>query len=360
MGVIKGDFLGFTFNGIHSSELGIFRVSDGSRYSENLLPTIQDKTTARPGADGTYYYGSFYTQRTFNLSIAYDELTDEQLRRLKSVFSNKKPCDLIFDETPYKVYKVKITGTPNLKYVCFNKPSPEKRESLINENIQIVEKLYEPGAKNIDDRIYKGEGQINFIAYEPFARSRYKYLDEYVFDNVPEWGSMNSAAANDVYYNFYEWAPSSRMITSRMKKRMGSGSYRVDEVTTNGVMYYNAGDIETPFLLYFFGKMDINNPNILQDFEGCTIGYANENQIVISGFKWFSGDSGIRINSRLHLVEGVDKDGNPTGTIYNKYIKGGDFFKFPPTEELTWLPIFWENGGASISDKKIEYKYIYY
>jgi hypothetical protein len=34
------DFIGFTFNGKHSSELGIVRTSDGSRFNENLLPTI--------------------------------------------------------------------------------------------------------------------------------------------------------------------------------------------------------------------------------------------------------------------------------------------------------------------------------
>ena len=50
------DYIGFSFGTgkfdettgkeklIHSSELGIIRVSDGSRFSENLLPTIQDKT----------------------------------------------------------------------------------------------------------------------------------------------------------------------------------------------------------------------------------------------------------------------------------------------------------------------------
>jgi len=40
MGGLKGDFISFSFNGVHSSELGITRTSDGSRYNENLLPTI--------------------------------------------------------------------------------------------------------------------------------------------------------------------------------------------------------------------------------------------------------------------------------------------------------------------------------
>ena len=121
MSAVKGDFIGFTFNGIHSSELGLMRVSDGSRYTEELLPNFQDKTVQIPGADGTYYYGSYYTQKPFNLSVVFDDMSEEQFIKLKEVFGDKKIHDLIFDEWPYKIYRVKSTGTPNLKYICFNK-----------------------------------------------------------------------------------------------------------------------------------------------------------------------------------------------------------------------------------------------
>ena len=57
----RADYIGFYFNGYHSSELGIVRVSDGSRFNENLLPTIQDKTVQIPGGDGMYHFGSYYT-----------------------------------------------------------------------------------------------------------------------------------------------------------------------------------------------------------------------------------------------------------------------------------------------------------
>ena len=50
---MRGDFIGFTYNGFPSSDLGIMRVSDGSRFNENLLPTMQDKTAQVPGGDGT-------------------------------------------------------------------------------------------------------------------------------------------------------------------------------------------------------------------------------------------------------------------------------------------------------------------
>ena len=41
---IKGDFISFTYNGVHSTELGIVHVSASNRYTDALLPTIQDKT----------------------------------------------------------------------------------------------------------------------------------------------------------------------------------------------------------------------------------------------------------------------------------------------------------------------------
>jgi hypothetical protein len=40
MSTLTGDYIGFQFNGVHSSELGIIRTSNGSRFDEGLLPTI--------------------------------------------------------------------------------------------------------------------------------------------------------------------------------------------------------------------------------------------------------------------------------------------------------------------------------
>ena len=81
---LKGDFIGFTFDGIHSSELGIVRVSGGDRYEEALVPSLSLKTTNVPGGDGSYYFGTNYTQRNINLQIAFDSLTQQQFMRLIS------------------------------------------------------------------------------------------------------------------------------------------------------------------------------------------------------------------------------------------------------------------------------------
>lgn len=137
------DFIGFTFGETHFYKIHVLHVSDGSRYNDNLAPTMQDKTVQVPGGHGTYYFGSYYTQRTFSVQVAYDKLTEEDIRTLRQM-TNWGVQKLIFDEQPYKTYMAKLSGTPQLKYICFD------------EN---------------GSRIYKGEGTINFVSYYPYASS---------------------------------------------------------------------------------------------------------------------------------------------------------------------------------------------
>lgn len=400
MSALKGDFIGFTFNGYHSSDLGIIRVSDGSRYSESLLPTIQDKTVQVPGADGTYYFGSFYTQRPFNISVAFDNMSEVQLRQLKEVFGDKGIRDFIFDEVPYKIYRVKSTGTPNLKYICFNKDEDEfDRDYQVNNEIQSKEELYGIGSRSPFGRVYKGEGQLNFVAYEPFARSRYKYIDQYTVQNVPEWGSMDTAAAEDVHYNLYDWVDSARLRRSDAALTFGDKTYTLDVVDTNGVAYYNAGDLPIHFTLQLIGT---SIPSIIIKDE-----VDESKSLSINGFTLEEDDEGVRINGQLNLIEGLKatdefkkvdvtsgrnpkQEGwyeisgdtyivtqdetpdstkkyyeviyEPTGVIYNRYISAGDFFKLEPTTELQFLYITGTNNDEVLGSLKaaMQYEYLYY
>ena len=138
------DFIGFQYNGTHSSYYEIFRTSDGSRYNDNLIPQLMDKTADVPGGDGQYYFGSSYKTRQFSISIAFENLSEEKYREMRTWLGGKGIYDLIFDETPYKVYSAKVTGTPQLKTVCFDQEGK---------------------------RVYKGEGTIQFTCYYPFAHT---------------------------------------------------------------------------------------------------------------------------------------------------------------------------------------------
>lgn len=313
MSALKGDFISFSFNGVHSSALGIIRTSDGSRFNENLLPTIQDKTVQVPGGDGTYFFGSYYTQRQFNVPIAFDSLTEEQVRGLYSHFGDKQIHELIFDERPYKVYMAKINGTPQIKTICFDGP---------------------------EGRIYKGEGTLNFICYYPFAKSRFNYLDEYTLESIPEWVDWpGTTIENDLYNpgiideaargNLDEWAVASRMKTSQ-------DSY--DKWFGGSVTVYNAGDLETDCKLYFnvnaSGTISLNNMDASLKFSTLN---KQENDLYVC------------FNSKTNLLEGCDADFKPTGTLYNKHIVAGDFFNLPVGESTIDAPEI----------VKIEYNHLY-
>ena len=142
------DFIGFTFNGCHSSEFNIYSVSDGSRYQDILVPNPIDYTEQVPGGVGQYYFGSDMDIKEFPLSIAYDKLTETQVRELRNWLAPDAIGALIFDERPYKTYTAKISSSPSLSFICF--------DSYNKESGRI-------------ERIYKGEGSINFVCYYPLG-----------------------------------------------------------------------------------------------------------------------------------------------------------------------------------------------
>lgn len=181
----KGDYLGFSLGGVHSSTLGITRISESDRYNEDLIPTSNDVTATVSGLDETYYFGTTYTQKPFTIKFAFDSLTDSQIRKLRKLFSKKEPQELIFDEAPYKVYCAKCSGQPKLSYLCFDE-----------EN----------------ERIYKGDGEVSLVAYFPFAKSRFKYMEDYNITTIPEWGGTKE--------NKMEWLGSSGIKSKNTKYKL--------------------------------------------------------------------------------------------------------------------------------------------
>ena len=309
---LKGDFIGFSFNGYRSEELGIVRVSDGSRYDEDLLPTDQDKTVQVPGGDGFYYFGSDYTQKPFNINIAFDELTEKQFRKLQQVFGTKELGKLIFDERPYKYYMVK-SGNPQLKYICFGKKG--------------------------EPRIYKGEGTLTFTAYYPFAKSVFKFLEKTQKEGKEVY------VLQSTYSNIEEWAEASGMkaqgTLDKVPKNPTGGVYSIS--------VYNAGDLEADFILKFNSA-----PNSAINIELSQQNVADKKAFLnLKNFGLKGTDIGFQINTKTNLIEGFNTKGL-TGVLYNENIIQGDFFKIPPQEEGLKISI---TGATPV---EIVYDYIYY
>lgn len=289
-----GDFIGFSYNGYHSSDLGILRTSSGSRYKVNLLPTMQDKTATRAGVDGTMYWGSNYTQTPFSVNYAFDGLTQEELGNLRVVFGDKGVHELVFDETPYKVYKAKVTGTAQIEYLAFDEGETR--------------------------RLYKGNGTLTFTCYDPYARNPKgkKFLDKFDDENKDEWKDA------------------SRMLELQNNYDKLSGAV---------IPVYNAGDIETHFKLtvpFLNGKIN------------CTGIYITGSELLFkNGIEQKGSDAAVVIDTAINLLEGVDGAGSKTGNIYNEYLTGGDFFKLPKGESQLTL----NNGANSGATIEYDYLY---
>lgn len=311
------DFIGFRFNGIHSSDLNIVRVSDGSRYNEDLTPAFQDKTAQKVGSDGTLYWESFYTNKPFPISFAFDSLTEAQFRRLRQVFNGKDIGELIFDESPYKKYSVKLASPAQIKYICFN----EEDESTYGSH-----------------RVYKGEGTVQFVAYKPFARSVYKFLEAYdssIYTNIEEWKEASGMAESSKFEAESSIYPSGRY-------------YDADDSIIN---LYNPGDLDSDWTL----RVPLNSLDSLSislKENGTTLPYST---LTLENITAMSGDSYLLLNSHTNLIEGLDSNLIKTGNLYNKAMTSGDFFKIPvftsTTDELTF--------NCNVASH-LEYDYIYY
>ena len=198
----KLDYVGFTYNNIHSSQLGLKSVSSGDRYKKDLLPAAQDYTTDVLGGDGTYFFGTKFKNNDINLSIAFDDVSEQEMREISRwLYNNGEIGTLILDESPYIKYYVKVTSQPQIKYLTF-------------------EDSY--GA-----RVHKGEMNLTFTGYDPYGYCTEKWLSDYEDDNVGEWaeasGLLFSKKVNNVdYYDTY---------------------------SAGTIPLYNPGDIDTDFVL---------------------------------------------------------------------------------------------------------------
>lgn len=285
---LRGDYIGFSFGGVHSSSLGIVRVSDGSRYTQNLLPSFSDRTATVAGKNGVYYFGTDYSQNQISLSIAFDCVEETQIKEMRQLFAPDGTLkELWFDELPYKSVMAKIGAAPQLKYIVFEELHLEQKDGEIIQTKK---------------RIYKGEGTLQFVVYSPFARGRFKYLSE---------------ANTDEITNKSEWIDAVKLLNEQ-------GNYDGSGAT---VQVYNPGDMPTPCKIYF-SKEDFTNLSQIDlgtsnpETRSATLHFSDKKEIA-------DDDAYVCVDSKTCLIEGCDSSYVKSGTLYNRYITSGDFFSIP-------------------------------
>ena len=342
----QGSFLGFTYNDIHSSRLNLVRTSNGLTDNQ-LVPNLKDKVQETT-KDGTIYFGTTYAPREFKIEFAFYQMTEEQLSFIKKFYCDKKIHNLIFDEDPYKIYSAKATGSAFIKHICFERDNK---------------------------RFYNGEGEITFTCYYPFARGRFKYIDDYVkttfnansylieedtegwlvafekdlislgFTKLEDYNdSVNFTATLypveenvlETIENINEWE-----IASDLQPK---GYYE----TLDGELYslYNSGDLPLN-VIYYFHIEKIQGLEL--EYNGNKISFENKPYAFPEDIKF------LKIDMKEHLIVGCTIELKDTIRLYN-FLMQGDFFAIPAHQESK-IKITNLSGGC-LPDK-IEFNYLY-
>jgi len=415
---IKGDFLSFKFGDWDCADLGIVRTSDGDRIEEQLQPEIKDITAEVPGMHGEYYFGSTYGSKPITVSFAFDEMTEIQFRRMRQVFAWGQMQKLIFSERPYKYYQAKIESPIELSYVCFERPKQvltEVEGIPYNDGntYSTTHQVWRDGSGT--ERIYKGEGTIEFICYFPFAKSCYKALPEVTTAEKDPY----SDDYNPYVANIDEWAESSGMLTKekRLDPQINVDNYiprdeseispeKKAEEEAKGIFnvgflkLYNPGDIETGVRIYCPFKTLVTSATINEETgeevpatyrehsysNGLTLIYRYNDNYLHSNeeavwrelarltFKPITTplnelEKGFIIDTNTGLITGVitepleDINGNveykTDGILYNQFIENGQFFKIQPNDyQYTYQTMIAVVNGNE--DIQIFYDYLYF
>jgi hypothetical protein len=145
-----GELLGFKLGEVHSSEFNLVRTEKGLS-SKELYSKFKDTTQKIDNSDITLWYDTLLQNRNFSIQTAFIELTEAQLSQLKIIWNKDKLYPLIFDESPYKYYMVKVDKLTTMKHLAFEK-----------EN----------------ERYYNGEITFTFIAYFPYSISCFETVEQ--------------------------------------------------------------------------------------------------------------------------------------------------------------------------------------
>ena len=217
------DFTNFRFGNVHSEDLHLVVVSSSDRYEKNLLPENKDYSTEVPGGNGSYYFGSTFGNREFGVEVAFDNVDEKTWRRISNLFATDKLQDLVFDELPYKTYRAKLKSKPEFKCLCFTD-------------------------RDTKERVYKGEGTLNFICYQPFAYGFNKYViraaDEYQLQ-VPTLPNYDDRFENPYEKQEQKIYNIDTKDHYNVNKNMGipwKGGYPTIEQVRAGELYFNSPD----------------------------------------------------------------------------------------------------------------------
>lgn len=124
------EFMGFYWNGKHSSDYNCFIVNKGDLKFSNF-PSFSNSFISPAFQNISYYTGTSVGQKTFSISLCINRLTLQEYNAFLKWLNYNEISTLAFDFDQYYVYNAKLSAmTESTKYVVGHTFSNNKKQNL--------------------------------------------------------------------------------------------------------------------------------------------------------------------------------------------------------------------------------------
>lgn len=168
-------FISFMYGGKHIEDFGFIAVINGGRLQKLQYGSFDDLISEYDILDGQFYWGSRFKNNTFDIQLATDGVTEDQLSDFKNWFMPGKIRELVLAEYPNRAIWARVVAVPSFSLIPFE----EEREIIINQNTYKTKM-----------GLYKGEMTLSLVADEPFWHSRANKILTFYTDKNDKIGSM--------------------------------------------------------------------------------------------------------------------------------------------------------------------------
>ena len=150
----RRSFISFSYGGISIEDFNLIATIDGDRMSKQLYGNFNDITSDYDVVDGTFYWGTHFTNNQLNFTLSTDEISERDLELFKNWFRPGIARELILAEHPNRGIMARVVSTPAMNMLPF-----EEKQEITLEN----ETTY-----NFSTTVYRGNINLAFTMDDPF------------------------------------------------------------------------------------------------------------------------------------------------------------------------------------------------
>ena len=196
----KRSFISFTYGGKHIEDFGVIAITEGDRLTHPAYADFTDIVSTPEVYDGQLYWDTHHKANTWELKLATDAMTEENLTNFKNWFKPGVIRELILAEHANRAILARVAATPSISMLPF--------EDNVATNILGV--VY-----NVKTTLYKGEITLNFVMDYPFwyakknsidlFSSNMNYIDGADYGNLNMEDNLKVALEDNLLININRW-----------------------------------------------------------------------------------------------------------------------------------------------------------